>query len=255
MAGAERIAMCGRARGYEAGRKEQGMNLLIQLVRPSLGAKYVSSLAAKYVMAVTGLALIGFVVVHMAGNLLIYAGRDALNGYAEALQHRPTLLWAARLGLLAVFVIHVALGVRLTRQNRLARPVRYAYEDTLEASWASRHMFLTGLVLLAFVFYHLAHFTFRVFPPAPPTESSESHDVFAMVVRSFQNPWISLSYLGFMAFLGLHLWHGGSSMFQSLGLEHPRFNRLIRGIGPALAVLVVAGNCSIPLAVWLGIVR
>jgi succinate dehydrogenase / fumarate reductase cytochrome b subunit len=224
------------------------MNLLLQPVRSSLGSKYV--------MALTGLALIGFVVVHMAGNLLIYFGRDALNAYAEALRHRPALLWAARLGLLVVFVVHVVLGIRLTRQNSAARPIAYAYEDTLQASWASRHMLLTGLVLLAFVVYHLAHFTFRVVgPQGPPTESWEGHDVFQMVVLGFQNPWITLSYLVAMAFLGLHLWHGGSSWFQSLGLEHPRWNALIRGIGPGLAILVVAGNCSIPLAVLLGIVK
>jgi succinate dehydrogenase / fumarate reductase cytochrome b subunit len=263
------------------------MNLIPRPVRSSLGAKYV--------MALTGLALIGFVVAHMTGNLLVYAGQGALNSYAAALKHRPALLWAARLGLLAVFVIHVILGVRLTRQNVQARPVGYVREGTLEANWASRHMLLTGLVLLAFVVYHLAHFTFGVVKKAdvqstpaglvrvdknyldlaeartarektfhpdpnvsmadPPSDLEVRQDVYSMVVNGFRNPWITLSYLAAMAFLGLHLWHGGSSWFQSLGMNHPRYNAVFRGFGPVLAILVVAGNCSIPLSVWLGVVR
>src|SRR5436305_14768901 len=109
------------------------MNLLLRpLPRSSLGTKYV--------MAVTGLLLIGFVLAHMAGNLLIFAGKDALNAYAHALEERPGLIWAARVILLAVFVVHIVLGVRLTWQNQEARPVRYVCEDTVQANWASRHM-------------------------------------------------------------------------------------------------------------------
>src|SRR5690242_14279253 len=103
-----------------------------------------SSLGSKYLMAITGVLLIGFVLAHMGGNLLLFLGPDALNSYAHALKERPALLWAARLTLLLVFVVHVVLGVRLTWLNRQARPVRYVYEDTLTASWASRHMLLTG---------------------------------------------------------------------------------------------------------------
>jgi succinate dehydrogenase / fumarate reductase cytochrome b subunit len=248
-------------------------------------------------MALTGLVLIGFVIVHMCGNLLVYAGQDALNSYAAALKHRPGLLWVGRLFLLVVFVTHVVLGIRLTWENIAARPIRYVYEDTLHANWASRHMLLTGLVLLAFVLYHLAHFTFGVvknanvqstpaklvdlrpskdyldlaegrssreqtFEPMPEVNLSDPpehllvrQDVYSMVVNGFRNRWITLSYLIAMAFLGLHLWHGGSSWFQSLGIEHPTYNRVIRGFGPVLAVVIVAGNCSIPLSIWLGIVK
>jgi succinate dehydrogenase / fumarate reductase cytochrome b subunit len=244
------------------------MNLLLQPVRSSLGSKFV--------MALTGLALIGFVIAHMIGNMLLYAGRDALNSYAAALKDRPTLLWTARLGLLAVFVIHILLGLRLNRQNQAARPVRYRYEATLEANWASRHMLLTGLVLLAFVVYHLAHFTLGVVVEAEvtgadgqitkrnyldlveersPTVPTPRQDVYRMVISGFQNTWITLSYLVAMAFLGLHLWHGGSSWLQSLGVNSPRWNPLLRCLGPVLAFVIVAGNCSIPLSVWLGIVK
>jgi succinate dehydrogenase / fumarate reductase cytochrome b subunit len=266
-----------------------------RLVRPVQ-----SSLGSKYVMALTGLALMGFVIVHMSGNLLIYAGPDALNAYAHTLKERPPLLWAFRLGLLAIFLIHIILGTRLTLQNMAARgPVRYYYERTVQASWASRHMMLTGLVLLAFVVYHLAHFTFgvvkkadvgrgdggdpvhleqpkdyldltevrapgaREYQPRPdldlrkldPHEYDARQDVYSMVVAGFRNRWITLSYLVAMIFLGLHLWHGGSSWFQSLGLNSQRWGRVIHWVGPVLAVLVVVGNCSIPLAVLLGLVR
>src|ERR1700722_16520489 len=130
------------------------MNLLLRPVKSSLGSKYV--------MAITGLGLVGFVIIHMIGNLLIFAGRDALNGYAAALKHNPAFLWTARTGLLFFFVVHMAFALRLSLHNKAARPTRYVYEDTVEADWASRHMLLTGLVLLAFVLYHLAHFTLGV---------------------------------------------------------------------------------------------
>jgi succinate dehydrogenase / fumarate reductase cytochrome b subunit len=265
------------------------MKLLPRPVRSSLGSKYV--------MAITGLLLIGFVIAHMAGNLLVFAGPDALNAYAHALKDKPALLWTARIGLLLVFVVHVVLGIRLTLQNRAARPTPYAYEDTLSASWAARHMLLTGLVLLAFVIYHLGHFTLGAVVPAKfqsvhgveqkieprnyldlaevrragemhyepipemplsaldPTREHVRADVYSMVLNGFRTWWISLSYIVAMVFLGLHLWHGGSSWFQSLGLNNPRYRRLVGAIGPILAVVVFAGNCSIVLSVWLGIVQ
>ncbi len=265
------------------------MNSLLRPLRSSLGGKYL--------MALTGLGLIGFVLAHMSGNLLVYLGRDALNSYAAGLTSRPGLLWAARLGLLAIFVLHVVLGLRLTWDNQLARPVGYVFERTVRANWASRHMLLTGLVLLAFILYHLAHFTLGVVKPAEVdvpraggdvelqrknyldlTEVRDAktkqfvprpdldlrkvekssvearHDVYAMVVSGFRNPWVTISYLVAMVFLGLHLWHGGSSWFQSLGLNHPRYHWLTHNFGPVVALVVVVGNCSIPLAVLLGIV-
>jgi succinate dehydrogenase / fumarate reductase cytochrome b subunit len=236
-----------------------------------------SSLGAKYVMAVTGVGLIGFVVAHMTGNLLIYLGPDALNSYAKSLQDHPALLWSARLGLLTIFLIHVVLASRLTLYNERARGVRYVYEDTVVASWSARHMMLTGLVLLAFIVFHLAHFTFGVVTtytdPATGEEisyldlhdvkdparhapgESPRHDVYRMVVAGFRVPWITVTYLFAQFFLWMHLWHGGSSWFQSLGLNHPAYDPLIRAVGPVLATAVLVGNCSIPLAVlsgWVG---
>jgi succinate dehydrogenase / fumarate reductase cytochrome b subunit len=246
------------------------MNLLTLPFRTTLGAKYV--------MALTGFGLVGFVLAHMIGNLLLFAGPDALNTYAEGLKAHPTFLWSARTGLLFIFLLHLFLAFRLWEMNRAARPTRYVYEDTVKATWASRHMMLTGLVLLAFIVYHLAHFTFGVVAQAevrdPATgqlvrknyldlrevhESkegrSERHNVYQMVVAGFSNPWITLTYLAAQVFLCLHLWHGGSSWFQSLGLNHPQYNPVIRNVGPVVALVVLLGNCAMPLAVLAGLVR
>jgi succinate dehydrogenase / fumarate reductase cytochrome b subunit len=214
-------------------------------------------------MALTGLALILFVIAHMIGNLQIFRGREALNSYAHALQSSPILLWTARTGLLTVFVLHIFLGIRLTLQNMAARPIRYVHEDTVQANWASRHMLLTGLVILAFVIYHLLHFTFGYIDSSDFTHSlplykvpgdpkAEYLDVAGMIVASFQHAWISLSYVVAQVFLGLHLWHGAGSWFQSLGLNHPKYAPLIHGFAVTVPTVVVVGNCSICLSILLG---
>jgi succinate dehydrogenase / fumarate reductase cytochrome b subunit len=234
-----------------------------------------SSLGSKYVMALTGVALIAFVVAHMLGNLLIFLGPDALNSYAHSIKDKPALLWTARVGLLVVFVIHLAVGVRLALQNQKARGVAYVYEDTVQASWASRHMLLTGFVLLAFIVFHVAQFTFGVVTSYPAgyrsggrlgtinyldlhesvaTEGGAAHaaerqDVYRMVISGFREGWVTATYIIAQVFLWLHLRHGASSWFQSLGLNHPGYNPLIRAFGPVLATAVLIGNCSIPLAV------
>jgi succinate dehydrogenase / fumarate reductase cytochrome b subunit len=234
-----------------------------------------SSLGDKYLMALTGVALFGFVIAHMLGNLLIFVGPDALNSYAQALKDKPELLWPARLGLLTVFVLHVIFGIRLSLQNRQARGVAYVHEDTVQASWASRNMLLTGLVLLAFVVFHLAHFTLGIVTTYRESGSSESvnylklddakyaaahpsdpkrHDVYTMVVSGFRNGLVTITYVIAQVFLWLHLWHGGSSWFQSLGFNHPAYNPLIRAFGPVVSTAILIGNCSIPLAVMSGII-
>jgi len=235
------------------------MNLLLRpLPRSSVGSKYV--------MAVTGFLLIGFVLAHMAGNLLIFAGKDALNAYAHALEERPGLVWAARVILLAIFVLHIVLGIRLTRDNMRARPVRYVCEGTVQSNWASRHMLLTGLVILAFVVYHLLHFTLGVtdpthfkrntadvpmYRPVDPAARPE-YDVAEMVVGGFRQPVVTLAYVVAMAFLALHLYHGATSWFQSLGLNGRGYDKVINRVGPVIALLVLVGNCSIPLAILAG---
>jgi succinate dehydrogenase / fumarate reductase, cytochrome b subunit len=231
------------------------MNEMIRPFRTSVGSKFLMSL--------TGLGLIGFVIVHMVGNLLVFAGRDALNSYAHMLKENGEILWFARGALLTIFVVHVILGIRLTLANRAARPVRYKFEDTVQASQASRQMLLTGLVLLAFIIYHLAHFTFGLvhrsdFELTQPLAGDSAHqrqDVYGMVVGGFQDPLITIIYVVAMIFLWLHLWHGGSSWFQSIGLNHPRYWPAIKCVGPVIATVVLIGNCSMPLAVLIGIIR
>jgi succinate dehydrogenase / fumarate reductase cytochrome b subunit len=262
---------------------------------------FTSSIGSKVVVAVTGLLLTGFVLAHLAGNLLIFLGRDWLNAYAHHLKSLGGLLWVARGGLLVIFLVHMAVALRLSLANRQARPERYVHEEVMQATWASRNMALTGLVLLAFVAFHLAHFTAglthnastqydgsgKALPLqgprsyldltdalhagsdgvkswAPETGKRLStipylgeeyrHDVYSMVVNGFRDPVTSLTYLIAMAFLGLHLWHGGSSMLQTLGLNGRAWFDAVSRVGPVIACLVVAGNCAIVLSVWLGVV-
>jgi succinate dehydrogenase / fumarate reductase cytochrome b subunit len=228
-----------------------------------------TTVGSKYIVALTGLALTGFVVVHMTGNLLLFRGREALNSYALFLKERGGLLWAARFGLLAVFVLHIWLAVRLKFRNLAARPTRYAYENTVQASWASRTMIWSGLVILAFLIFHLLHYTFGlVVATAPdgknfldlheslrqtsPHDPAQRHDVYAMTVYGFRNVAVSMAYIVAQLFLGLHLSHGVSSTFQSLGWAAPRWWRTLRAISLAVALAVVAGNIAMPLAVMTG---
>jgi succinate dehydrogenase / fumarate reductase cytochrome b subunit len=225
-----------------------------------------TTVGGKYLVALTGLALTGFVVMHMAGNLLIFRGRDALNSYALFLKERGALLWLARGGLLAMFLIHIAVAIRLTLRNRAARPTRYAYEDTVQASWASRTMIYSGLVILAFVIFHLMHYTFGLvaatapdgknylelhesLKQATPHDPAQRHDVYAMTIYGFRNVPVAIAYIVAQLFLGLHLSHGVASTFQSMGWTAPRWWRLIRGVGLAIALAVVIGNIAMPLAV------
>jgi succinate dehydrogenase / fumarate reductase cytochrome b subunit len=217
-----------------------------------------SSIGAKVLMALTGVVLVGFIIGHLAGNLQLYAGQDTLNDYAELLQSKPLLLWLVRTGLLASFLLHVVFSARLTLLNRQARPVAYASYEPLKSSFSSRNMFVTGAMVLAFLIYHLLHFTLLATGEGYEALVQDigggftRPDVYSMVVLSFQNLWVSLVYIAAMVLLGLHLSHAVSSMFQSLGLNSPRFAGTIEKIGPALAVIVVAGNISMPVAVLLG---
>jgi succinate dehydrogenase / fumarate reductase, cytochrome b subunit len=216
-----------------------------------------SSIGSKYLVAVTGLGLSGFVLIHMLGNLQVFLGRDQLNHYAEALKANPGILWTARLVLLAIFVVHIGLALRLKLHNRAARPAAYVFQHTEEASFVSRNMVITGLAIFFFVLYHLAHFTLGL------TDSKEfgmvdaagRHDVYGVVVHAFSNPIITGLYILAMIFLGLHMIHGVQSSFQSLGLTRPHWEKLIYRASAALTFLVVGGNIFIPLAIFVGIVK
>ena len=217
-----------------------------------------SSIGGKVTMAVTGLLLFGFVVAHLLGNLQLLKGPDAINAYAKMLHDLGPLLWVARIGLLAIFVLHVVTAIRLSRANKAARPVAYAKEATMQASMASRSMVLSGLSLLAFVVYHLLHFTFGVTNPehfAKKAAGAGGFDVHAMVTASFAEPTIAIAYAAFQVVLFLHLSHGLQSFAQTLGLHHGRYTPMIKKLSFLLALLIAGGNSLLALSVLTGIVK
>ncbi|MEZ6185202.1 MAG: succinate dehydrogenase cytochrome b subunit [Planctomycetota bacterium] len=216
-----------------------------------------STVGMKVLMALTGLGLAGFLVVHMAGNLQMLAGDKApelMNAYAAQLKGLGPLLWVARLGLLGLFVLHIFLAIRLTALNSAARPVPYAYEDTVQASWASRIMIYTGALVLIFLLFHLAHFTLGLVQPEPFAleDAQGRHDVYSMVVAGFRVPALSIAYGLAMFVVGLHLCHGLGSLVRSLGLSNPRLQLLVQRIGIALAILIAVGFAAVPSAVLAG---
>ncbi|MCB1324582.1 MAG: succinate dehydrogenase cytochrome b subunit [Spirochaetales bacterium] len=215
-----------------------------------------SSIGRKTTMALTGAALVLFLFAHLSGNLLLFAGQDAMNAYGVTLRQFPILLWVARIGLIVVFVTHVVIGTLLTIENRRARPERYHNQKSIQSTPASRSMMITGLLLLAYLVYHLLHFTlgethsqyFNL------TDAQGRHDIYSMVVLSFQQWPISVAYIIAMGLLAFHLSHGIPSLFQSIGWNGPRFMPLLSKLGLAIAVLLLLGYISIPVAVLSGII-
>lgn len=215
-----------------------------------------SSLTTKTLMALTGGALVLFVSAHMLGNLQIYLGPESLNAYAYKLKSMPILLWIARGGLIAVFGGHLALAVYLRKLNKSARPQAYAFNNPVEASLASRTMLTSGLVIFAFLLYHLLHFTLGVTDPDlhKLVDANGHHDVYSMVVSSFQNVFVSLTYIVAMLFLGLHLSHAIASMIQTFGWVSGSSRKWIERLGFTLAAILMLGNISIPVSILLGLV-
>lgn len=219
---------------------------------------YRSSIGKKIIVAVTGLVLLGFVVGHLLGNLQIFLGPDWINSYAEHLRNLGPLLWIIRAFLLVCVVLHIWFTIGLAIDNRRARPVAYAEKDYVKASFASRYMWLSGLVVLAFIIYHLAHFTFVVADPrlaALKPDPLNRHDVYSMMVYGFRNVIVSAFYILAMFLLMLHLTHGASSFLQSLGLNDKKLTPRLAWWGRLFAWLIFAGYTSIPVAVLLGLVQ
>lgn len=215
---------------------------------------WTSSIGKKYAVAATGLALFGFVCAHMLGNLQIFLGREALNSYAEHLMSLPALLWPARAVLLTCLVVHVALAVRLSIENRTARPVAYAVRRSPASTPPSRTMLWSGAAVFFFIVYHLLHFTFGAVHPEfhGLKDPSGRHDVYSMVVASFRHPGIAASYVAGMVFLCLHLSHGVGSLFQTLGASDDRLRRFWRPVSMAAAAVIFIGNTSIVAACFFG---
>jgi len=216
-----------------------------------------SSIGKKAMMAASGILLLGFVIAHLAGTLLVFAGQDALNAYAEKLRHFGPWLWVARAGLLATAAVHVWVGIVLVRENRQARAVGYRKPAWRQTTAAARTMAVTGALLALYVVYHLMHFTFQTAHPAlaAGTDPLGRADVYTMVVRSFQDARIALVYVAAMFFLALHLSHGIASTVQTLGLNTERSIPVTARIGAGIAVLIFLGYAAIPVAIFFGAVR
>ena len=201
-------------------------------------------------MAASGAVLFGFVLGHLAGNLQVYMGPEAINAYGEKLRHFPALLWTARIVLLLAVGLHIASAWSLSRASQKARPVAYRERENRESTYASRTMRWGGVIIALFVGYHLMHFTFGNAHP-----SFVPGDVFHNMITGFQNVFVSGFYIAAMIALGLHLYHGVWSMMQTVGLSHPRYDHLRHALATLVAVVVVVGNVSFPLAVLTGLLH
>jgi succinate dehydrogenase / fumarate reductase cytochrome b subunit len=229
--------------------------------KPFLLDLYSTAVGKKYVMAVTGIAMMGFVLAHMIGNLKMYLGEEDLNGYAEFLNKlayplapEGAVLWLMRAGLIAMIALHLHAAYSLTVINRRARPVRYqSARDYQIANFASRTMRATGLIVLLFIVWHLLDFTFGV-TNTLGSGDFDKKDVYDNVVRSFERVPVAAFYILANIALGVHLFHGAWSIFQSIGWNNPRFNQWRRAFATAFAAIVVVGNVSFPVAVLAGIV-
>jgi succinate dehydrogenase / fumarate reductase cytochrome b subunit len=216
---------------------------------------YDAPIGKKAVMAVTGAMLFGYVIAHLLGNLQIYsADHDQINRYAAFLHDPGTaaLLWTARTVLLAAVVMHIVAGIQLWKLKREARPIQYVKKADVPTSYAARTMMWSGPIVAAFVIFHVLHLT--VGAVVPLQELSPNHpDVRTNVIDGFLYPLVSSSYIVAMILLCMHLYHGLWSMFQSLGFSHPRYTPLLKKGAALIAILIAIGNCSIPIAVMLGL--
>jgi succinate dehydrogenase / fumarate reductase cytochrome b subunit len=215
-----------------------------------IGGFYRSTIGRKIVMAVSGIVLVVYVVGHMTGNLLAFQGRARLDGYAHFLQSSAPILWTVRTVLLLATILHIHSAYSLTHDARAARPAGYARRDVLISTVGSRTMRWGGVLLLVFIVYHILHFTTGTVHP-----DFVRGQVYDNLVTGLRVPAVAVFYLLAMLALALHLSHGAWSLFQTLGLTHPRLERGRRGLAVVLAIVVPAGFAAIPLAVLLGWLR
>jgi succinate dehydrogenase / fumarate reductase cytochrome b subunit len=216
-----------------------------------------SSIGRKWIVAVTGLALFGFVVGHLVGNLQVFLGPESINRYGAFLQGLGELLWAVRFGLLAMLVLHIIFTIKLRGENRAARPTRYAVTEYRAATRPARWMLLSGIMVLCFIIYHLLHFTVQTIDPSYVAlhDAQGRHDVYRMMILGFTNKAASAFYLVGVGLLAMHLNHGIQSMFQTLGLSSGKVAPLWQKGGQAFSWLLFIGYASIPVAVLTGVVK
>jgi succinate dehydrogenase / fumarate reductase cytochrome b subunit len=211
-----------------------------------------TTVGKKAIMAVTGIVLFGFVIGHLLGNLQIFQGPEKLNHYAVTLRSLGPLLWGTRIALLLAVILHIWSSAQLWMLHREARPVKYVKKVNINSTYASRTMYWSGPIILAFVIYHLLNFTFgSVHPGGPFIEGS----VYNNAVTSFQLWPVSVFYIIAMLLLCMHLYHGLWSMFQSLGFSHPVYTPWIQTLAKIFAILIAIGYISIPVAVLAGFLK
>jgi succinate dehydrogenase / fumarate reductase cytochrome b subunit len=224
---------------------------------PAILRFYSTAVGKKWVMALTGVGLLGFVLAHMIGNLKLFLSKEEMNLYGEALRDlgghlvpRTSLLWLLRIGLIAAFVLHIHAAASLTVANRKARPARYeSKRDYVAADYASRTMRWTGVIVGLFVVFHLADLTWGNANP-----DFVRGDPYNNLVASFERTPVAIAYIVANVALAFHLYHGAWSMFQSMGINNPKYNGLRRTFAQGFAGLILIGNLSFPVTVQLGLV-
>jgi len=213
-----------------------------------------TTIGKKVVMALSGLVLFGFVIGHMVGNLQVFLGPEVFNDYAVGLHDLGVLLWIARIVLLACLLLHVVMALQLVNRAAAARPVGYKMKVNDRTTFAALTMKFSGITLLFFLLYHLAHFTF---PGVAMGAYEHQHysQVYTNFVNGFSIPWVVGLYIAAMISLGLHLYHGSYSLFQTMGLNNPLRNETVKSLAQFVALVVTVGNIILPLSVLLGLVQ
>lgn len=224
-----------------------------------INAIFKSSLGKKYLMAVTGFCLFLFVIGHLVGNLQIFLGPEAINRYGHFLQGNIELLWPVRIILIVILLVHIWAASKLSLENKAARPIGYAVYESKGSTYASRTMLMSGIIAFVFIIYHLLHYTAQVqyinltgqdFTTF--VDAQKRHDIFKMMVVGFSNRWVSAFYGLGVGLLCLHLSHGTSSMFQSMGWKNDAYRPFLDKAARVVAVLIFVGYISIPIAVLCG---
>ncbi len=220
---------------------------------------YQTAVGKKWVMALTGIGIMGFVFAHMIGNLKMYLGAEEYNTYAESLREllhpimpKHVVLWVMRFGMIGMFAFHIHSAYTLTLMNRRSKPQRYSRQDYVAANYASRTMRVSGILLAAFLLMHLANLTWgKVLTGKGFVEG----EVYANVIHSLEQPLVAALYIVGQLALASHLFHGAWSIFQSLGINNPRYNGLRKGFAYGFTALVCGLNLTFPVAVLAGIVK
>jgi succinate dehydrogenase / fumarate reductase, cytochrome b subunit len=206
----------------------------------------------KVVMAVTGFIMFAFVIGHMLGNLQMFEAPEHINAYGHFLHNLGELLWIERAGLLLAIILHIIATIQLALRSKAARPIGYSRREAINSSYASRTMYWSGPIVLVFIIFHLFQFTAGYIHPHAQFVAG---DVYQNIVSGFQVWWVSAWYIFAMILLGLHLSHGLWSMFQSVGLAHPRISPYLKNAARTVAALIVLGYISIPISVLLGFIK